>query len=126
MDTTGDSTSGSSRTARRDQARKPRITSSRLRTVAKTGRFTEISEILMTVFPVPPAAWRPEPRLHPEPPPRLDAHPRAFTQLLRAFRDHEVTLRETLQHLHVAHATLPEAQAALRHGVVLDQEHVYV
>ena len=122
IETIGASTSGSSRTASREADSRPRITSIRLMTAAKTGRLTETSEIFIA------RCRRPRrPRRHAAVPRRFGhADTGPVAQLLRAFGDHDFTGLQAIGDLHGADGALPRLDLALRRLAVLHDvdEHV--
>src|SRR5690606_10001932 len=110
--------SGYSRTERRCSDINPKITSSRLITVTKTGRRTEASESSIRSAPVRPVTRR----LGRVVARHLDAV--AVAQVLRALDDDPIALVEPGDDLDLAGAPLADAHLAAVSAIVRDDEHV--
>src|SRR5690606_3784132 len=100
--------SGYSRTASRWSDVSPKMTSSRLMTVAKTGRRTETSAIRIASGRVAADFF----------------DRRAVPHVLRAFDDHALPFREARDDLDVARPALADANLAPLDDAIVDDEHV--
>src|SRR5262245_36810267 len=106
--------SGYSRTDKRSSATKPKMISSRLMTVANTGRRIETSEIL-----IGGASSLGDGRAG-----GVDLqHRDAVPNLLRPFDDDTLAAIETGRHLHLTRAAAADRHFALAGEAVLDDEH---
>src|SRR5688572_8623210 len=106
--------SGYSRMASRSSEMRPKMMSSRLMTVANTGRRTEISEIRMTSGPGRLGDGGALP------------HRRSVSQVLRAFDDDVLPRRDAGADLHLAGPAASDADFTALRGAVPDDKHVRI
>src|SRR5690349_16530266 len=106
--------SGYSRTARRCSDTRPKMISSKLMTVAKTGRRTDSSDSFMTSG----LLFRLSARLL-----SLLAHRPPITQVLRSLDDHPLLFLQAIDDLDHARTTFAQLHRATRGLAVVDHEH---